>query len=88
MIQSAASRAKSIGMATIGMRAASQQVPIVEIGDTACAVGSGSWNRSEPRNIRVLDSTELTELDLSQLFVDLPEQKARQWKDRLERYVR
>jgi integrase len=40
------------------------------------------------RNIRVLDSTVLTELDLSRPFVYLPEQRARQWKDRLERYVR
>jgi integrase len=40
------------------------------------------------RNIRVLNSAALTELDLSQPFVYLPEQKARQWKDRLERYVR
>ena len=48
MIQSAVSRPKSVGLATIGMRAASQQVPIVEIGDTAFAVGPGSWNRGEP----------------------------------------
>lgn len=40
------------------------------------------------RNIRVLNSTVLTELDLSRPFVYLPEQQARQWKDRLERYVR
>lgn len=40
------------------------------------------------RNIRVLNSAALTELDLSQPFVYLPEQKARQWKDRLERHVR
>jgi integrase len=40
------------------------------------------------RNIRVLDSTVLAELDLSQPFVYLPEQQARHWKDRLERYVR
>jgi integrase len=40
------------------------------------------------RNIRVLDSAILTELDLSRPFVYLPEQQARQWKDRLERYVR
>ena len=40
------------------------------------------------RNIRVLDSTVLSELDLSRPFVYLPEQQARQWKDRLERYVR
>ena len=40
------------------------------------------------RNIRVLDSTALTDLDLSQPFVFLPEQQARQWKDRLERHVR
>ena len=40
------------------------------------------------RNIRVLDSAVLTELDLSRPFVYLPEQQARQWKDRLERYVR
>ncbi len=40
------------------------------------------------RNIRVLDSAVLTELDSSRPFVYLPEQQARQWKDRLERYVR
>jgi integrase len=40
------------------------------------------------RNIRVLDATVLTELDLSRPFVYLPVQQARQWKDRLERYVR
>jgi integrase len=40
------------------------------------------------RNIRVLDAKVLTELDLSRPFVYLPEQNARQWKDRLERYVR
>ena len=40
------------------------------------------------RNIRVLDATVLTELDLSRPFVYLPEQRARQWKGRLERYVR
>ncbi len=40
------------------------------------------------RNIRVLDATVLKELDLSQPFVYLPERQARQWKDRLERYVR
>ena len=40
------------------------------------------------RNIRVLDSTVLKELDLSRPFVYLPEQRARHWKDRLERYVR
>jgi integrase len=40
------------------------------------------------RNIRVLDSAILTELDLSRPFVYLPEQQARRWKDRLERYVR
>jgi integrase len=40
------------------------------------------------RNIRVLNSAALTELDLSRPFVYLPEQKARQWKDRLERHVR
>jgi integrase len=40
------------------------------------------------RNIRVLDSTVLAELDLSRPFVYLPEQQARQWKDRLERHVR
>lgn len=39
------------------------------------------------RNIRVFDSTVLTELDLSRPFVYLPERQARQWKDRLERYV-
>jgi integrase len=40
------------------------------------------------RNIRVLDSAVLNELDLSQPFVYLPEQQGRHWKDRLERYVR
>jgi integrase len=40
------------------------------------------------RNIRVLDSTILMELDLSRPFVYLPEQQACHWKDRLERYVR
>ena len=30
----------------------------------------------------------LTELDLSRPFVYLPDQQARHWKDRLERYVR
>ncbi len=40
------------------------------------------------RNIRVLDAAVLKELDLSRPFVYLPEQQARQWKDRLERYVR
>jgi integrase len=40
------------------------------------------------RNIRVLDSAILTELDLSRPFVYLPVQQVRQWKDRLERYVR
>ena len=40
------------------------------------------------RNIRMLDSTVLRELDASRPFVYLPEQQARQWKDRLERYVR
>ncbi len=40
------------------------------------------------RNIRVLDAIVLTELDLSRPFVYLPEQQARQWKDRLERSVR
>lgn len=40
------------------------------------------------RNIRVLDSAVLAELDLSRPFVYLPDQQARQWKDRLERYVR
>jgi integrase len=40
------------------------------------------------RNIRVLNSQVLAELDLSRPFVYLPEQQARQWKDRLERYVR
>jgi integrase len=40
------------------------------------------------RNIRVLNSAALAELDLSRPFVYLPEQKARQWKDRLERHVR
>ena len=34
------------------------------------------------RNIRVLDSAVLTELDLSRPFVYLPEQQARYWKDR------
>jgi hypothetical protein len=49
MIQSAISRPKSVGPTTIGMRAASQQVPIVGIGDAAFAVGPGSWNRREVR---------------------------------------
>ncbi|CAG0933959.1 hypothetical protein TFLX_03293 [Thermoflexales bacterium] len=40
------------------------------------------------RNIRVLDSTVLTELDLSRPFVYLPEKQACYWKDGLERYVR
>jgi integrase len=40
------------------------------------------------RNIRVLDAAALQELDLSRPFVYLPEQQARYWKDRLERYVR
>jgi hypothetical protein len=40
------------------------------------------------RNIRVLDSKILTELDLSRPFVYLPEKQARYWKHRMERYVR
>ena len=48
MIQSAVSRPKSIGLATIGMRAASHQVPIIEFGGDTFAVGPGSWNRGEP----------------------------------------
>ncbi len=40
------------------------------------------------RNTRVLDSMVLTEVNLSRPFVYLPEQQARHWKDRLERYVR
>jgi hypothetical protein len=40
------------------------------------------------RNIRVLNSAVLLELDLSQPFVYLPEQQACCWKDGLERYVR
>ena len=40
------------------------------------------------RNIRVLNSAVLPELDLSQPCVYLPEQQACCWKDRLERYVR
>ena len=40
------------------------------------------------RNIRVLNSAALAELDLSRPFVYLPEQQARYWKDGLERYVR
>jgi len=40
------------------------------------------------RNIRMPNLAALTELDLSRPFVYLPEQKAREWKDRLERYVR
>jgi len=40
------------------------------------------------RNIRVLNSAVLPELDLSRPFVYLPDHQARYWKDRLERYVR
>jgi integrase len=40
------------------------------------------------RNIRVLNSAALAELDLSRPFVYLPEQQARYWKDGLERQVR
>ena len=39
------------------------------------------------RNIRVLDSSILAKLDLLRPFVYLPEERARQWKDRLERCV-
>jgi hypothetical protein len=48
MLQSAVSRPKSVGLATIGMRAVSHQVPIVEFDDNVFAVGPGSWNRGEP----------------------------------------
>jgi hypothetical protein len=48
MLQSAVSRPKSVGLATIGMRAASHQVPLVEFADNVFAVGPGSWNRGEP----------------------------------------
>jgi hypothetical protein len=41
-------------------------------------------NGGTTHNIRVLDSTTLTELDLSRPFVDLPMQRDRQWKDCLE----
>ena len=40
------------------------------------------------RNIRVLNSAALVELDLSRSFVYLTEQQARYWKDGLERQVR
>jgi hypothetical protein len=76
MIQSAVSRPKSVGLATIGMRAASQQVPIVEIGDTAFAVGPGSWNRGEP--LTSLDYNSLVAPERLALFyaalgsVDIP----------------
>jgi hypothetical protein len=40
------------------------------------------------RNIRVLNSAVLPELDLSQPFVYLPEQQACCWQERLKRYVR
>lgn len=40
------------------------------------------------RNSRVLDSTELTDLNLYQPRVFLPEQQARQPKERLARHVR
>jgi hypothetical protein len=48
MLQSAVSRPKSVGLATIGMKAASHQVPLVEFADNVFAVGPGSWNRGEP----------------------------------------
>ena len=50
MIRSAVSRPKSVGLATIGMRAAGHQVPIVEFADNTFAVGPGFWNRGEPLN--------------------------------------
>ncbi len=44
--------------------------------------------KSKTRNIRVLDAKVLAVLDLARPLVYLPEQQARQWKDRLEQYVR
>jgi hypothetical protein len=48
LIQSAVSRPKSVGLATIGLRAISHQVPIIEFGSDAFAVGPGAWNRGVP----------------------------------------
>lgn len=57
MLQSAVARPKSVGLATIGMRSASNHVPTITFDGHNFVVGPGSWNKGEP----------LTSMDYSSL---------------------
>ena len=71
LIQSAVSQSKSVGLATIGLRAISHQVPIVEFGGDAFAVGLGTWNRGV--SLTSLDYNSLVAPERLALFYAAPD---------------